>query len=327
MLALLAVINQTALGADDWNAALPLDRASLARMLQEAGPTAAALQTDHFVIVYSTSDAKAHDFARRLERVFQAHAGFVRELNLPARLPSQKLEVRLFRSYDEYRTHLATLNAQTGEVLGCFEPRANRCVFFDLDNYLPITELQAQLQQVEPARREKLAGRLERRRELLQQSIVQHEAAHQIEVNIGLIPALDRIPTWLTEGLATLFEAVEPGTENLPASNAFRLFEFKKRYATAGALGDVRHFLADDAAWCGADCYPLAWAITRFLQAEYPAQFARLLRTTARCAWPSTPAERVALLEQHFGPLNEAWISRLYAATMNLPLHDSSFAE
>ena len=111
--------------------------------------------------------------------------------------------------------------------------------------------------------------------------------------------------------------------------NSYRLFEFKKLYGgTPPALGELRRLIQDDAAWCGGPCYPLAWAVVRYLHDEQrPALAALLQQLMSSDGLPRDPTERAAALEKSLGPLDERWAERLYTRTMALPLDPSAFGE
>jgi hypothetical protein len=310
--------------ADPWHATLSQPE-SVAQMRQQAGRTAHVLQSEHFVLVYTTREAQARDLAQRLESVYQAHRRFVADLHLSTHAPAHKLEVLFFATCDEFKRHLAAIGDPRADLLGGYEPAANRTVFFDFDTYPPLAEIQAAVERAAPAEREKLRARLRRRREALCHSVIRHEAAHQVQVNLGVLPALDRVPNWLAEGLAMLFEATRPAADTRLPLNSYRLFEFRKLYgAGRPTLGAVRRLLADEDGWCGGECYPLAWAVVRLLYEERPAALAKLLHQAADGGLPVAAAERGALIDELLGPVNESWVDQLYTTTMGLPLDPST---
>lgn len=310
-------------------AARPANEPAVSEMLSRIGPAAHRLDTDHFVLVVTTAEPLAREYAARLEAVYRAHVRFAEDLGLPARPPRHKLEVYFLGTHGEFEAQRAAIAAVPNDALGFYDPQANRCAFFDLETAPALAAARAMVAQAPPEERPRLQSRLERRRTLLALSIVQHEAAHQVQANLGLLPQSERVPTWLREGLATLFEVPCEGplTPRLPL-NGYRLHEFRKLYPTPAALPDVRRLLSDEAAWCGGPCYPLAWAATRYLWARQPTAFTALLRQAADPAgWPAGSAERAALVDKLVGPLDTAWITRLHAETLALPLDESTWAE
>ncbi len=111
--------------------------------------------------------------------------------------------------------------------------------------------------------------------------------------------------------------------------NAYRLYEFRKLYGRdKQALKDLPRLLVDDEAWCGGKCYPWAWAVTRYLQDERHAALAALLRKVAtEGGLPRAAAERRAVFDDLFGPLDEKWVERFYEATMKWPLDASALGD
>ncbi len=317
-----------AVAQEDWSAASPLQQQSVAEMLHQAGRGARLLTSAHFALASTAPDGTTRNLLERLEAVYQAHRQFVTDLRLSARPPRHKLEVYFFATHGEFRAHLAALGTEPPDVLGGYEPESKRAAFFDFDAYAPLAAIRSAIAQAAPDQQEKLRRRFDRRREILAQTIVQHEAAHQIQLNVGLFPALDRVPVWLTEGLATLFEVPGPPSGSPWPVNGYRLFEFRKLYGEGRpALGDLRRLLVDDQSWCGGKCYPLAWAVVRYLRDERADGFARLLRMAAEGGIPTDTADRGKLLDELVGPIDKAWIDRFYSATMQLPLDSSAFAE
>jgi hypothetical protein len=307
------------------------------QLLAEAGAGAAAVESDHFAVVGTAPGEAARELLQRLESVYQAHGQFITDFRVPVRAPRHKLEVLFFASHNEFRDCLAAAGAESPETLGFYEPCSRRTVFFDLNTYPPLAAIRDSLAQAAPEQREKLRKRFDHRRELLIQSIIGHEAAHQIQHACGLVPAADQVPTWLTEGLAMLFEASArlaagaastlPGVGAPPAINNYRLFEYRKLYGDARpTVSQVRQLLIDDA-WCGGPCYPLAWAVLRYMRNERPAEFARLLARIAAAELPRGPTEYGVLVDERFGPVDEQWVDRFHTATMRLPLDPAGLGE
>ena len=292
-------------------------------MLQLAGPSAQLFENAHFAIAYTGPTDGAAALGRRLETLYQAHVRLVREWNLPAHRPPSKLEVCFFARYDEFKSHLDRLLPDTPEALGFYDPNSNRTYLFDLATAPSVVAIRADVAQTRPAARDRVARRVA----WLERSIIQHEAAHQVEFNIGLFRSAASAPRWLTEGLATLFELpLDPSGRPLEPLNGYRLYEFRKLYGGGvETLGDVRRFLADDEAWSGGRSYPLAWALTHYLREEHRAFLGALLRAVGAGRFPTSAAEREPILSEWFGPFDAPWVARFYEATMRLPLDASTF--
>jgi hypothetical protein len=309
---------------------LPVADGQWPALRRELGNSAQRLETDHFLVAFDAADDSVRALGQRLEAVYRAHVRFADELELAVRRPAHKLEVLYFAGYSTFRDYVSAPGDDTSEMLGGYLPLTARGVFFDLANYPPLAELRAQCAQAPPDSRDRLERRLEQRQATLWLSVIQHEAAHQIQFELGILPSADRVPTWLREGLATLFEIpLAPSDLATSRSNNYRLFEYRKLYASDPAKAPrLRRILTDDEAWCGGPCYPLAWALTSYFHDQRRTQFTGLLRQLgAQPGRPGTPSECRELLESLFGPLDAAWAQRFHVWTMNLPLDASDFGE
>ncbi len=314
---------------DEVAAALPLKEEVARGLLRDAGPQARRLASAHFVVAFTSDQQKAVDLIARLEYVYAAHLRLARELQLTVRRPMAKLAVLFFGRYEEFKPHLAAANAPS-DSFGVYLPASNRALFFDLDTHPDLDRIRAAIEQAAPAERDKLRQRLHRRQAWLAQSIIQHEAAHQLQVNLGLIPASNQVPVWLAEGLATLFEVLPPPSgQPGDAVNASRLFEYRKLYGDSPpTAAQMQRFLTDDDAWTGSASYPLAWAVTSYLRDERRSALAALLRKMAiDGGLPAATTERQAVVDELLGPIDDRWLARFSAYLSGLSLDASAFGD
>ena len=142
----------------------------------------------------------------------------------------------------------------------------------------------------------------------LQDTII-HEATHQVAFNCGLHSRLGENPTWVVEGLATVFEAPgirepkfsQPSAKwNVERLNWFRQYQAHRR--PANALEQM--VLTDDLFLeSPLDAYSQAWAWTFFLMETRPTEYVKYLQLMARheALVPYTPAARKADFETFFG--------------------------
>jgi hypothetical protein len=133
-------------------------------------------------------------------------------------------------------------------------------------------------------------------------SAATHEACHQIAFALGVSRAGQ--PTWLVEGLATLFEPQNRTTFVLEAANPARLGDARIAWA-AGDGGKLRAILTDEIfakVERRATAYADSWSLTYFLASRHAPQFARFLVEGA--LMPSAPKSadaRVADFQRFFG--------------------------
>ena len=315
LMAPLACAGNGAVQAPALLAPLPTDADSVARLRQVAGEGARRFETEHFSLVHTASAHSVCKLGARLEAVYRAHVRLARELRIPVRRPTHKLEVLLFGTYEEFRAHQRRIGSAGEEILGFYEPVANRAVFFDLATYPPVAdlyELRPNLRDREWIRRRELSRRLRHNTQALNGQVIQHEAAHQIQVNLGFLPAAGA-PSWLAEGLAQLFELpfTEEGATLALSINRYRLYEFGELHACdTEALGELRRMVGAESAWRGGEDYPWAWALTSHLYIRQRGRFAEYVRSVAQETGSpaSEPAARLDAFERCFGPLDESFV-------------------
>lgn len=159
---------------------------------------------------------------------------------------------------------------------------------------------------------------------LADQTLIIHEASHQVAFNTGVHHRGSPPPRWLSEGLGTMFEA--RGVWNsgaYPARadriNAEQLAAFR-RYRTRRAAGSLPEFLTGDRLFRSdsAGAYAESWALSFFLSESEPRGWARYLRITSDPSRPANPTPQRLLgeFEQAFGarlPMLEARYLRFMA--------------
>jgi hypothetical protein len=117
-------------------------------------------------------------------------------------------------------------------------------------------------------------------------STLVHEATHQMAFNAGLHRRLAPVPLWVSEGVATFFEAPdvasERGWKGIGTVNGPRLETFLATHRAgdleAIVLGDEPFRRPDQAV----DAYARAWALTFYLAQTRKAAFVTYLRAIAR---------------------------------------------
>lgn len=137
-----------------------------------------------------------------------------------------------------------------------------------------------------------------------------HEATHQVAFNTGLHSRIGWNPKWVSEGLATLFEA--PGIRNGSGQGGLSTRLNRERYVWHGNYRQARRksdslraFVASDALFESGvlDAYSEAWALTFFLVETRSRQYSDYLRRIA--ARPPleeyTSAQRVEDFQSAFG--------------------------
>jgi hypothetical protein len=298
----------------------PLDRDeyTVQQMLRIAGRGAKTLETDHFVLAYTSSTAKARALARRLEAVYKWSVKFMEMMEIPPVRPKSKLEIFFFATHKEFDAYSALHGFREMGVLGFYHHVDNRCAFFDMMTWPPVAMAYEKYQNpdIDYQTRRRKHNLIERFVEHMNLEVIQHEAGHQIHFNIGIFPLWGDVPTWVVEGLTMQFETPPSklgasfGTINYP-----RLEEIRRLYGPRGEnLPPMRDFILHDSMWHagGAASYPIGWALVRYLyktQREEFAEFMRLLAERENDRGVRVPiTEKLGQLEEIFGKLDDEWI-------------------
>jgi hypothetical protein len=199
---------------------------------------------------------------------------------------------------------------------------------------------------VEAARQE--ARKLELKQELycdrINRTVVQHEVAHHVLYNNGVHARMARNPRWVIEGLACMFET-PPSSQGtgIAAVNHARLKDFRtavsggsdtaaitvqtyRSAVAAGRMTSLRRLVSDPDLFDargqrGAIQYAAAWGLIHYLHREHNQALASYLRDLAARRPGSSPAdgEELQLFEKHFGPISDAFVSRVANYLLNIP--------
>ncbi len=197
-----------------------------------------------------------------------------------------------------------------------------------------LNEARAELKKVE--------ARQQRYCDQINQTVIQHETAHQTLFNAGLHVRGAGNPKWLIEGLACLFETPPgPPGSGFSALNAARLEDFRvgvggqtkrrltsRDYETAiqtGRMVSPKELILNpellnargDAALHN---YAVAWGLAHYLQRNQREQLAAyLLDVSSRLPGDDpTPQQELELFEEHFGPIDEIFLRKFSGYILGL---------
>ncbi len=266
-----------------------------------------SLETEHFVIVYNTSETYARWVGDVYEKLYKSfHKFWDRQLELTE--PRLPMVAVVFKSRDAY---MQFAQPEVGDVakdmIGYYNLLTNRIVSFD------ITGVQGLAQ----------PGQRYASREMLMQLFAQplaersvatvvHEAVHQISYNCGLQVRLADNPKWVSEGLAMFFEVPDGGKSTLGWGtigkvNPYQLVQFRK-YMSSRPADSLTTLVSDDERFTGAadqvlGAYAESWALTFFLMKSQKKNFAAYLSELSQLKplGEPKPRERIELFKKHFG--------------------------
>ena len=222
-------------------------------------------KTDHFVIVYNSSQTFAEVTGKVLESMLSGVIKYTREQGLDTKMPEIPLPVIAFGSNMAFQQ----FQPVPPGVAAYYEITTNRVILKE--------ESGAQVLGEEHARKELL-------------STIAHEGCHQLLHNIGVQQRLSRWPMWLGEGIAEYMAPTKPGRKfawkGAGKLNDMRMYElevFLQKQYIAGFDGDT----VDEtvrASRLDSTHYATAWTITFQLAENHKKDFDRYMRYLSRLA-------------------------------------------
>ena len=293
-------------GAASTDKFLPLSKTKVAERLKaELGAEFLSLETEHFAIVYNTSETYARwvgDLYEKLYKNFHKYWDRQIELSEP-RLPMVAL---VFKSREAYMQFAQPeVGDLAKDMIGYYHLQTNRIVSFD------ITGVQGLAQ----------PGQRYASREMLMQLFAQpqaertvatvvHEAVHQIAYNCGLQVRLADNPKWLSEGMAMYFEVPDKssvGWGTIGKVNPYQLTQFRK-YLSSRPTNSLTTLVSDDSRFAGAAdgvlaAYAESWALTYYLIKAQKKNFAAYMSELRQMKplGETDPRQRIELFKKHFG--------------------------
>ncbi len=250
--------------------------------------------TGHYLVAHPPGKQA---WAQRFEDLYRSCVHYFGLREMRVREPAFPLVAIVWSRREDFAHYAASQGTQVRpDVLGFYSPTSNRVTLYDQD-----------------------AGQ-GNRTFLENEATIIHEATHQMAFNTGVHNRFSPTPTWLAEGLGTMFEA--PGVWNWrdhptrrERVNQPRLAQFRAWQAHGRRSGDFVHLLGADRRFQvnPAAAYAESWAWVFFLTEIYPHQFAEYVRrVAARDDFEEYPtARRIAdfsavfttdlrILERHF---------------------------
>jgi hypothetical protein len=166
--------------------------------------------------------------------------------------------------------------------------------------------------------------------ERLNQSVIQHEAAHHVLFAGGALTPLASNPQWLVEGLAMQFESPPTlsghGTDSV---SEYRLDEYHQAHEE-GRLLPLHDVLWGQEKIGGstrnrATYYAQAWALVYYLKNKQPERLAAYVRALAarRPGVPVAADQERSCFTRFFGPADKAFAKRMERHIFAIPYRPS----
>lgn len=216
-------------------------------------------QTAHFVVVHPPGDFQK--WATPFEDLFLRFGHYFSSRGFAVPEPDFPLVAVVLNTREEFDRFLSQHQAVDQQVLGYYAPRSNRII-----TYRQTVDDGGQLQDL---------------------STIVHEAAHQTAFNTGIHTRFAACPLWVSEGLATMFEArgVHSSAWYGRIDERVHVQRLRLLLALAARKGeiDIAELVQHDGLFrSDADyAYSLAWGLTFYLAETRPREYFAYLRSTA----------------------------------------------
>ncbi len=238
-------------------------------------------RTANYSIIHNTSEAYAKNVGTLFEQLYRGFYAYWKNQSWELPQPKYPLVALVFANHDDFLRYAIAEVGDTGKsVIGYYHLATNRMTTFDVPN-------------------------LERNI-----ATIIHEATHQLAYNVGMQQRFADNPMWVSEGLATYFEAPDfsnpRGWRTIGKVNQVNLARWKKYVANRPGQS-LSTLLADDMRFRNAstatDAYAEGWALTYFLIKTKRDEYVEYLKqlSTGRPLAEKTPRERIESFELAFG--------------------------
>ncbi len=233
-------------------------RASLQR---EYGNAYDVSGTGHFLVVHPRGQRDV--WASRFEELYREMIHYFNVRGIATHPPKFPLIAIVFPTYEVFAEHAKKEGVSRRSIAGYYSPKHNRILMFDQSN-----------------------GRLPEWRE--NAATIVHEAAHQTAFNTGIHSRWAKPPTWICEGLGTLFEA--PGVNNAKSYrdledrvNRNELQTYLRYFPQGIEEGAIEELVSTNIVFQQrpAAAYALSWAITFYFSERQPSKLAEYLKITS----------------------------------------------
>ena len=242
--------------------------------------------TAHYLVAHPRG--MRNQWARRFEELYRSFVHYFSVRGFDLEEPRFPLLGIAYRNREEFQRHAARQGlGDSRGVLGYYSPKSNRILLYDVG-----------------------AGSTDPEAWEVTAATIIHEATHQTAFNTGVHNRHTATPTWVAEGLATMFEArgvYRSSTFSRPSDriNRGRFEDFVENVLPRHSSHHLRDLIASDRSFGHrpSAAYATAWALTFYLTETQPDRYeAYLARSVDHPPFqPYTPAQRVADFTAVFG--------------------------
>lgn len=257
----------------------PLDNDQIEeRLLNELKNGFSVFRTQHYVVVYNSSEEYAKQVAALFEQLYRGFFAYWKNQNWELPEPRFPLVALVFRDHSAFLKHARAEIGETADsVIGYYHLSSNRMTTFNVPNW-------------------------ERN-----VATIIHEATHQLAYNCGLQKRFADNPMWVSEGLATFFESPDlrnPGRwRSIGRVNQVNLMRWRQ-YVRNRPEESLTTLLADDTRYrnpaSASEAYAEGWALTYFLIKTRRSEYVDYLKALSegRPLAERTQRERIDMFEK-----------------------------
>lgn len=261
---------------------VPIDDDEMAKRLLEEMPAGFRVyRTSHYVILHNGSEARVRKVGTLFEQLYRGFFAYWRNKGWKLEEPSFPLVSVVFSDHQGFlRYGEADIGEMAKSLIGYYHLESNRMITFNVPN-------------------------LERNI-----ATIIHEATHQLAYNCGVQQRFADNPMWVSEGLATFFEAPDfrnpRGWRTIGRKNEVNFARWK-RYIPHRPSESLTTLLADDSRYRSASSspesfYAESWALTYFLIKTRTDQYVTFMKrlSEGKPLVYRSPQERIELVEEVF---------------------------
>ena len=255
------------------------------RLQQEFGKKYTVSATENFLVVHPPGSHEK--WAAPFESIYQQFRYYFSVRGVAMERPEFPMVAVVLRTRNEFDRFLTSYHEYNRFMVGYYSVRSNRIITYDQTN-----------------------GGQNGSGWMSNSDTIIHEVVHQAAFNSGVHNRFGTIPRWISEGLATMFEA--RGVNNsrryhneTDRLNVLRLRSLQRFYRQNKAQGQLIQLLQSDHLFeSNADlAYALSWGLTFYLAEKRPTQYFKFLDLDRKRSNYSafSPQDRLRLFAQSFG--------------------------
>ena len=276
------------------------------RLQKEFGRKYQVSVTQNFVVVHPPGDFQK--WAQPFEVLYQRFRAYFSSRGFELKPLEFPLVAVVLRTRNEFDRFLVAYHDSRKGVVGYYSPMSNRIITYDQS-----------------------AGREDQLGKLFTSDTIVHEATHQTAFNTGIHNRFGTTPNWITEGLASMFEADGVNnslyhTRRPDRINRTRLLYLQDSYRRNIVQGTLEDLVQSDRLFESDPqfAYALAWGVTFYLAEKQPEKYFEYLRNDQQRENYSaySPQERLRDFAEIFGSDFNAIESRLERFIMDLDAPD-----